>query len=160
MSQDQERRRVTVTESLFVKAPPEAVWDFTQDYARRHEWDRSILEARVVEGGAAPRVAFRAAGGVSGLLQYKQFARPRQTSLAMEEVKSWLVEGGGGSWSYEAKDGGTLWTQTNGLIVKPGWWRRLLLPMVATNLRTATRAAMHRARELLEPAPTGGAAPP
>ena len=30
-----------------IAARPEAVWDYTQDYARRTQWDASVLKARV-----------------------------------------------------------------------------------------------------------------
>jgi len=40
---------VTVKESIWIAAPIEAVWDYTQDYAHRREWDDSILEAEVVQ---------------------------------------------------------------------------------------------------------------
>ena len=110
MSEPSSSPRISVTESLFVKASPEALWDWTQDWSRRREWDRSILAVEVVNAGAAgaaPRVRIRAAGGVTAVIHYKEFLRPRQTSVVMEEVQSWLLEGGGGAWSYVPRDGGT-----------------------------------------------------
>ena len=132
--------RVTATGSIFVGKPPEVVWDFTQDYSRRPKW----------EDGATPRVRVRCAGGLRAVFQYRLFDRPRQTSVAMEDVTSFLIEGGGGSWSYEAKDGGTLWTQTNSLTLRPTWWSPLFRPLVARQLRSSTLRAMERAKHMLE----------
>ena len=143
-------RSLTVTASVFVRRPAEFVWDFTQDYARRPEWDASVLEATVLEHEPLPRVRVRCAGGLSCVFRYRGFDRPRRTSVSMEEVRSLLIQGGGGSWSYEAREGGTLWTQTNSLMLRPGWWRQLLAPVVRRSLRAATRRAMQRARALLE----------
>ena len=47
-------------------------------------------------------------------------------------------------------EGGTSWTQTNTLAMKPGWWRRLLLPLVQRQLLLSTRRAMEKAKQKLE----------
>jgi hypothetical protein len=72
----------------------------------------------------------------------------------MEDVESAWIEGGGGSWSYEERDGGTLWTQVNTLIVRDGWWRGFFVPAIRANLRSSTRRALERARQLAEAHPT------
>ena len=141
---------VTVTESVLVRRPRQVVWDFTQDYLRRREWDASILEASVIHQAPTPRVQIRSVGGLRAVFQYRQFDRPSRTSLSMEEVQSFLIFGGGGSWAYDDKDGGTLWTQTNTLTLKPGWWRRLLAPLIRRQLKTSTRRAMQKAKKILE----------
>ena len=142
--------KITVTESVFVARPPEEVWDFTQDYARRSEWDPAVREASVLQDRPVPRVRVRFVGGLEAVLQYRQFDRPLRTSLSMEEVRSPFIEGGGGSWSYAAVDGGTSWTQTNTLVLRPGGWRRLLSPLVRMQLLASTRRAMRRAKRILE----------
>jgi hypothetical protein len=142
--------KITVTESIHVRATPAALFDFTQDYTRRVTWDTSILECVVLEMRPVPRVRIRARGGLRAVFQYRQFERPRRTSLAMEEVESAWIEGGGGSWSYEESDGGTLWTQTNTLIVRDGWWRALFTPAIRANLRSATRRALARGKSMVE----------
>lgn len=145
-------QKLSVSESLVVRCTPERLWDFTQDYATRASWDRSILEASVVTQTPVPRVRIRAAGGLNTVFQYKQFDRPRQTSLVMEEVVSFWIEGGGGSWSYLPHAEGTLWTQNNTLILRAGWWRAPLAPLVTAGLRRGTRLAMQRAKQMIEKA--------
>jgi hypothetical protein len=70
----------------------------------------------------------------------------------LSEVESALITGGGGSWSFEARDGGTLWTQTNSIEVRA--IAALLAPLVRWNLRRATRRAMRTAKRALEPPAT------
>ena len=141
---------VSCTESIFVARPPETVFDFTQAYAGRPRWDASVLEARVLQAAPLPRVAVRLAGGVSGVFEYRLFERPLRTSVALVEVRSALVDGGGGSWSYAAREGGTLWTATNSLRFKSrvaGW---ILGRFVRSALRRGTRAALAAAKAELE----------
>lgn len=145
---------ITVTESTFIARPPDVVWDFTQDYSRRREWDSAILEAVVVSRDPVPRVRIAAAGGLKAIFQYKEFLRPVRTSLALEDVQSAVVSGGGGSWSYESVVGGTRWTQTNTIVLKPGWWRRALAPLMRITMRAATRKAMANAKRALEASAT------
>jgi hypothetical protein len=143
---------ITVTERVFVAAPPERVWDYTQDYARRCEWDANVLEAEPLATTGPPRVRLRLRGGVSCVFQYRVFERPRRTGLAMVEVRSWLVRGGGGSWTYEARDGGTWWTQTNTITVRSRFARWCLGALLRWQLARATRRAMAKAGRILEAA--------
>ena len=143
-------RSITVSESLVVARSPEDVWDFTQDYSRRHEWDASILEATVQESEPVPRVRIRARGGLDATFRYKLYRRPVQTSLAMEDVSSAMIAGGGGSWSYAAVDGGTLWTQTNTVVLREGWLTAMLAPLMRYGLASSTRRAMAKAKRMLE----------
>jgi len=140
---------ITVTASIEIGRPPEEVFDFTQDYARRPRWDRSVRSATVLAALPLPRVQVRASG-LDAIFQYKQFARPAATSLVMEEVRSPLVAGGGGAWSYRSTAGGTLWTQTNTIVLREGLLSRLLAPLIRRGFERSVRGAMARAKELLE----------
>jgi hypothetical protein len=146
--------RITVTADAFVRCPPEAVWDFTQDFGRRPSWDASLIEATVLRGEPLRRVRVHCRGGLRAVFRYVRSDRPRQTSLVLEEVRSALVQGGSGAWSYEAEEGGTRWTQRNSIVLRGGW-TRMLAWLVRLSLRYATRRAMRRAKATLE----GAAAP-
>src|SRR5207253_1415524 len=39
--------KVTASHSIFIAASPEAVWEYTQDWSRRHEWDPTVSGARI-----------------------------------------------------------------------------------------------------------------
>jgi Polyketide cyclase / dehydrase and lipid transport len=143
------RRLVSVTESIWVNRPPEAVFDYTQDYARRTEWDQGIAEAAIV--GTEPRAArVRVRGLGSMTVEYRLDRRPERTSAASVDVDSAWIVGGGGSWQYEALDGGTRWQQTNSLELDGRWLPRLLAPVMERSLRRSTRRSMAEAKRRLE----------
>ena len=143
------RRVVSVTESIWVDRPPEDVFDYTQDYARRTEWDAGIAEATIV--GAEPREArVRIAGLGSMTVRYQLDRRPERTSAAFVDVDSSWITGGGGSWQYDPENGGTRWQQTNSLELKRPRLTRFLAPMIERNLRQSTRRSMAEAKRRLE----------
>ncbi len=126
------------------------MWDFTQDYARRPQWDANVLAADVLPGEGPPRVRLRLRGGVECVFQYKVFDRPRRTSLAMTDVRSPLLAGGGGAWTYEARDGGTWWTQTNTIVFRNGALALCFGTVARWQLARGTRRAMRTAKQVLE----------
>lgn len=142
-------RQITVTESVVIPRPPEQVWDFTQDYRRRPEWDASVMAAEVLAGDGPPRVRVRMRGGVDCVFQYKVFDRPRRTSLAMSEVRSWLLAGGGGAWTYDAVDGGTRWTQHNTIVFRNAFLGVCFGAIAHWQLARSTRRAMLQAQRLI-----------
>ena len=103
-------QKVTVTEAVLVRASPEVVWDFTQDYNRRPQWDLLVSSAQVATDSSAPRVEVRGPG-LRCTFVYKLYRRPQRTSLAMVDVVSPFIASGGGSWSYQETDDGVFWTQ-------------------------------------------------
>lgn len=147
---------VTVKDEVFIAAPPEAVWDYTQDWTHRTEWDDSVLEAKVQADD--PRVVrVRATGGVTSTVRYKLYDRPHRTSLGMDELSSRWITGGGGSWEYVAYDGGTEFRQTNTIAIRGGLLGWLLGPVVRWQLRRVTRRMLEKAKAILEkgtPAPS------
>ena len=143
------RHVVTVTESIWVDRPPDAVWDYTQDYTRRTEWDAGVAEATIL--GAEPRtVRVRIPNLGSMTVVYRLDRRPERTSAAFTDVASAWVSGGGGSWEYAAVDGGTRGQQTNSLELRRPRLAFLLGPMMQRSLRRSTRRAMAEAKRRLE----------
>ena len=147
-----DRRTITVSETVYVDRSPEAVFDYTQDYATRTDWDDQVKAAEVLsEDPRRVRVTVRGIGPM--LLEYRLFRRGDRTSAAFVDLDNAFFSGGGGSWRYEARGGGTDWTQTNTLELRRprllGW----LAPVVEWNLRNGTRRAMARAKSIMESKP-------
>ena len=146
------RRTITVTESIHVARPPDRVFDYTQDYATRTDWDPAIKRARILSEEPR-RVQITSPGLGTYVLEYRLFRRGDRTSAAFVDVDAWLFSGGGGSWRYEADGTGTRWTQVNTLELRhprlTGW----LAPLVERNVRSSMRTAMARARTIMESAP-------
>lgn len=140
---------IVITETIFIAALPETVWDFTQDYSKRHLWDKTVISAKIIQ--EHPRVALvKGIGGLTTELHYKLDERPNKTSLAMFNTQSPFIAGGGGYWHYDVQGNGTLWTQTNSLILKKNLLAMLLSPLMKWMLKTNTRKAMMAAKKLIE----------
>ena len=153
-----DRRTITVTESIHVDRPPDDVFDYTQDYSTRTDWDPAIRRAKVLSEEPR-RVEITSPGLGTYILEYKLFRRGDRTSASFEGVGAWLFSGGGGSWSYEAEAGGTRWTQVNTVELRhprlTGW----LAGAIEGNVRRSMRTAMRRAKTIIESqAPEAGGA--
>jgi Polyketide cyclase / dehydrase and lipid transport len=148
------RHVVTVTESIWIDRSPEDVFDYTQDYARRTEWDTGISAAKLVD--TEPRTArIRVKNLGTMTVVYRLDRRPERTSAAFNDVDSAWVNGGGGSWQYEPENGGTRWQQTNSLELKRPWLGVLVGPLLESGLRHSTRTSMAEAKRRLEAKPKG-----
>ena len=153
------RVTVTVAHTVHVKRTPEDVFDYTQDYSTRSDWDPAVTDSQVLS--EQPRRVRATIGGVgSAVVEYKLFRRGERTSAAFVEIESRIVTGGGGSWSYARRDGGTDWTQSNTIELRPGLVGRLMVPLVRWSLARSTRNSMAKAKEIMEAnapaAPIGG----
>jgi hypothetical protein len=145
------RRLVTVTEAIWVARPRETVFDFTQDYARRPDWDAGITAATVLrDEPRAVRVSIRGLGDAT--VEYRLFRRPERTSAAFVDVDSPWIMGGGGSWDYRPVDGGTMWEQTNSFELKRPALLGFLAPFFERSLCRAMRRAMAEAKRTMESA--------
>jgi len=145
-----ERNIITVSHSLFIHRSPEDVWDYTQNYANRALWDKTVIRAQIVQESPARMVKLYMKGNTEMTFVYKMDQRPHKTSLATSDVHSPFIMSAGGSWTYEAIQGGTQWTQTNTAILKGGILTRLLIPLFRRLFVHQTKDAMKKACELLE----------
>lgn len=142
-------RSITIRESVDIARPPDAVWDYTQDYANRTAWDVGV-EAVEILGADPRRVRLRLAGTGWVTIEYRLDRRPVRTSLAFTESDAGWLAGGGGSWDYEAIEHGTRWTQTNTLVFANRLVAMLLRPLARRRLAASTRTAMAAAKAVLE----------
>ena len=148
------RPTVTISHTVHVKRTPEEVFDYTQDYSTRSDWDSTVKSAEVLSED--PRRVRAVMEGLGPLvIEYKLFRRGERTSAAFRDVGSRLISGGGGSWSYEAHDGGTDWTETSTLEFRNGVVGRLFAPILRRNMLTLTRRAMEKAKSIMESAAPG-----
>src|SRR5262245_50223347 len=137
------------TYSIDIAGSPEEVWDFTQDFSKRTSWDTAFSSCELLP--APQRRVFVRSRFVCAVLEYKVFDRPQKTTLQMTDVASYIVEGGGGSWTYEAQGGGnTRWTQSNSLVLRDTLLAKFLRPLVRWSLARNTRRSMRKARRILE----------
>lgn len=112
-------KSVTVTESLYIAASTQEVWDFTQSELHRPLWKSYCSEPEILEYEAHRLVRFQGCGLLSG------------------------------TWTYETRGQGTVWSQANTLALK-NTLHRLIEPVIRCRLRRLTRRSMRRVKEALE----------
>jgi hypothetical protein len=142
--------KVVVTNSLLINADPERVWDYSQNWRKRHEWDGSVVGAKYLSETSPIEVQVKGAGGIEFKVTYKLSNRPKLTTLVMSDLHSFWIKGGGGSWKYELAEGKTLWTQHNALILRDGILGRMFRPIFFFILSMTTRRSMRRAKAEIE----------
>lgn len=142
--------KVTVSRSIQIDAPSNAVWDYTQNWRRRHEWDYSIMNATYVSEVPPVTVQVEGAGGLRFKVIYKTTRRPHLTTLALSDLNSFWLRGGGGFWKYQENAGKTLWTQHNTIVLRDDLLGWIFRPLFVFVLATTTRQLMARAKANIE----------
>src|SRR5687767_11705459 len=121
--------KVTVKNSIRINQPKEVVWAYTQNYDNRAKWDKSIKSSEVLQENPHRIVKVNSTGNINMIFEYKLEDRPNITSLALVSSSSKIIQGGGGSWKYESENNGTLWTQTNTVILKDNVLNKIIKPL-------------------------------
>jgi hypothetical protein len=140
---------ITIRESIYIDAPVQRVWDYTQDWGKRSEWDPSVAAIDGIEEEPVRMVRFRAKGGARFAFQYKLYDPPHKTSGTFVDLRSAIFAGGGGAWEYAASGEGTQFSAVAALRLKR-WVSWLLGALVRWSLRRQTRKALRRAKGILE----------
>ena len=92
-------------QSIEVAAEPAVLFDLTQDYARRLDWDPFLKEARLIDGAESPGVGVRAwcvaRNGLGMETRYVSFNPPGACAVEMTRGP-WFFRSFSGSWRFEA----------------------------------------------------------
>jgi ribosome-associated toxin RatA of RatAB toxin-antitoxin module len=87
-----------------VAAEPGLLFDLTQDYARRLDWDPFLKEARLLGGAEEPSVGVRAwcvaRNGLGMETEYISFHPPEVCAVEMTKGP-WFFRSFAGSWRFE-----------------------------------------------------------
>ena len=96
-------KSITFTEKIIIKSTQTKVFDYTQDYSKRLEWDTFLKQADLVGVDAASkgvRAYCVAKNGLGMETEYLTFQRPRATAIKMTKgpymFKSFI-----GSWKFK-----------------------------------------------------------
>src|SRR5687768_15334236 len=144
------QNRITIKHSIIICRPKELVWDYTQNYENRCHWDNTILEATVLQSTPNRIVKLKAKGNTVMTFHYKLDDRPHKTSLVAKEIISPFIESAGGSWSYDKIGKGTIWKQTNTIVLKNNLMTRFMRPFYKWLFTSQTKSAMQRAKKKME----------
>jgi hypothetical protein len=98
------RMPLKISASIDIRERPEIVFDYTQNYAHRLEWDTFLLEARLLppyfnaqKGAKAWCVAINGYGMET---EYISFARPKVTAIRMTKGP-YMFKEFSGSWNFK-----------------------------------------------------------
>ncbi len=100
------------SKSLQIDCPMERLFDLTQDYSRRLEWDPFLSQARLLDGAQTPQIGAKALcvdhRGFSMEVVYVAYKRPEVAAVKMTRGPFFLSSFAG-TWRFsEAGDGRTL----------------------------------------------------
>lgn len=141
---------INISHSIFIKRSPEEVWDYTQNYDHRKKWDNAVVKAEVLQTSPKRIVKVKMKGGTTMTFEYKLDQRPNKTSLQAKDIQSSQIQAAGGSWTYEKQDEGTLWTQTNSIVLKNTFWNSLMFPLYKSIYSSQLITAMKLAKIMIE----------
>ena len=141
---------IVIRESIFINRPKQSVWDFTQDYALRPLWDKTVLQAQLLQS-LPHRIAWlKMKGGGEMKFVYKIDRSPEKASVLATEIVSTIIKEAAGAWQYRDENYGTRWQQTNALVLKNNFFNSLLVPIYKLAIRIQVRNGMKRVKAQLE----------
>jgi ribosome-associated toxin RatA of RatAB toxin-antitoxin module len=123
----------TFEAAIDIRAGADALFDLTQDYDRRLDWDPFLKEARLVGGATAPGIGVRAwcvaRSGLGMETEYVSFQRPQVAAVKMTRGPA-MFGSFAGSWRFK-----TVVPDTTRVVfryhvtARPTWLRRVLDPI-------------------------------
>ena len=138
-------------QSAEIAATPEILFDLTQDYGRRLDWDSYLKEARLIDAkrpGVGVHAWCVATNGFGMETRYVSFRPP--SACAVEMVRGpWLLKAFSGSWRFEPV--GPCRTRVEfiySLAGRPAFLTRVLAKIFDHDTRRRL-AALRRAAEVL-----------
>ena len=117
-------------QTIEVAAEPGVLFDLTQDYAHRLDWDPFLKEARLLDGAEGPGVGVRAwcvaRNGLGMETRYVSFNPPGACAVEMTRGP-WFFGSFSGSWRFDpVGPGRTRVTFTYSLSGRPGFLSGIL----------------------------------
>lgn len=131
-------------QSIEVAAEPDVLFDLTQDYAHRLDWDPFLSEARLVGGADKAGLGIRAwcvaRNGIGMETEYVSFNPPGACAVEMTKGP-WFFRAFAGAWRFERiGPGRTKVTFTYSLVGRPGFLSGLLRFVFARETRRRLEA--------------------
>ncbi len=102
-------KSIKFTETIHIRERAEVIFDYTQDYANRLQWDTFLKRADLVDGATAAGKGVKsycvAKNGMGMETVYVSFNRPRATAVQMTRGP-YPFKTFQGSWTFRALPGG------------------------------------------------------
>jgi ribosome-associated toxin RatA of RatAB toxin-antitoxin module len=95
---------IKFSEKIVIKESPALIFDYTQDYQNRLEWDTFLKKAELMAGaitaGKGVKAWCVAKNGMGMVTQYVSFHRPKVTAVKMTKGP-YLFKSFQGSWTFK-----------------------------------------------------------
>ena len=145
---------MTFEHAVDISASPAELFELTQDYGRRLEWDPFLRSAELVGGAARPGVGVRAwcvaKSGLGMETEYVSFHPPRVTAVKMTRGPR-LIASFAGSWRFdEVAPGVTRVSFRYHLQARPRWLAWLLTPALGWVFARDTRWRLAALKDAVE----------
>lgn len=129
------KHMATFEKSIEIRAPRAALFNLTQDYSRRLEWDPFLKEARLVNGAVQAGIGARAwcvaKMGLGMETEYVSFNPPERTAIKMTRGPA-LLRTFAGAWIFKALEPDlTKVTFRYHLTASPHWLGFVLDPILS-----------------------------
>lgn len=102
----QKNTPLKLSESIVINSTPEKVFDLTQNYERRLQWDTFLSKAQLIDAKQAD-IGVKAwcvsKHGLGMETEYVSFNRPKVTAIKQTK-RSLLFDRFAGSWTFEPND--------------------------------------------------------
>jgi uncharacterized membrane protein len=144
------KNSITIKHTIFIGKPKSLVWDYTQNYSNRPAWDDSVLSAEVIHVSPNRMVKLKLKGNTTMSVVYKLDDKPNKTTLKAIDIDSSFIQSAGGSWNYEDKNGGTIWTQVNTIVLVDSFFQNWFTWIFKFLFQIQTRRAMNKVKAILE----------
>lgn len=100
-------RSIKFTETIVIDKPTDVIFDYTQDYATRLNWDTFLRKADLMNGALKAEkgvMAYcEAKNGLGMVTEYITFNRPKATAIQMTKGP-YMFSTFLGSWTFKALD--------------------------------------------------------
>ncbi|MFC4159003.1 type II toxin-antitoxin system RatA family toxin [Chitinimonas lacunae] len=150
-----------VTVSTFVRRNAHELFELSQDYQRRLEWDNYLVAAHLLGGHHRADVGVdsycKSRLGQVMVSRYVSFKPPQVAAVSMVEGP-WVLKEFSGSWRFtQSASQGTLVAFTYHLRTRPRFLHRIMEPMLAVLYRQQMQSRLEAfkrwAEQLPEPVP-------
>jgi len=123
----------TFEAAIDIRTGADALFDLTQDYDRRLDWDPFLKEARLVGGAAAPGIGVRAwcvaRSGLGMETEYVSFQRPDVAAVKMTRGPALFGSFAGSRRFKTVAPDTTRVVFRYHVTARPTWLRRVLDPI-------------------------------
>ena len=141
---------MTFEQSILIDADAAALFELSQDYTRRLDWDPFLRSAELLNGAALPAVGVRALcvdrKGTAMETEYVSYNPPRTVAVKITRGP-WFLESFAGSWRFEpVGPGQTRVCFCYSLAARPRWLSWVLSPILRRVFAPIPGAGSRRSR--------------